>query len=175
MGRPGGSGDAKIYFDCTEGGLNNLGQIWEYDPGRETITLLYQSTDPARLENPDNITIVPQTGDVLLCEDSPGEQFARSVTIDGEIYDFAKSQTNNTEFCGACFDPDGNTLYVNQQGDRLGPDAIRFRVLPAKEASPARSTARLVTPRIMSKATLGLDDGGSRECREDLEDEDRRS
>jgi secreted PhoX family phosphatase len=114
----GGQGDSKIYFDCTEGGLNNLGQIWEYDPGRETITLVYQSADPARLENPDNITIVPQTGDVLLCEDSPSEQFIRGVTIDGEIYDFAKSQTNSTEFCGACFDPDGNTLYVNQQGDR---------------------------------------------------------
>ncbi len=29
----------------------------------------------------------------------------------------SKSQTNGSEFCGACFDPDGNTLYVNQQGD----------------------------------------------------------
>jgi secreted PhoX family phosphatase len=30
---------------------------------------------------------------------------------------------NNTEFCGACFDPDGQVLYVNQQGERVGlPD-----------------------------------------------------
>jgi uncharacterized protein len=114
----GGQGDSKIYFDCTEGGPNNLGQVWEYDPGRETITLVYQSTNRETLENPDNITIVPQTGDVLICEDSPGEQYLRGVTIEGEIYNFAKTQTNNTELCGACFDPDGNTLYVNQMGER---------------------------------------------------------
>jgi len=42
------------------------------------------------------------------------------VTQGGEIYDFAQTVTNDTEFCGACFDPDGQVLYVNQQGDRLG-------------------------------------------------------
>lgn len=40
------------------------------------------------------------------------------MTQDGEIYDFAQSQDNDSEFCGACFDPDGQTLYVNQQGGR---------------------------------------------------------
>jgi secreted PhoX family phosphatase len=109
-----------VYFDCTEGGPNNLGQVWEYDPGRETITLIFQSPSAAVLENPDNVTIVRQTQDILLCEDSPGTQFIRGVTRDGEIYDFAQTITNDTEFCGACFDPDGQTLYVNQQGDRLG-------------------------------------------------------
>ena len=113
-----GSDGAKIYFDCTTGGPDNLGQVWEYDPGQETITLIYESSDVARLENPDNVVIVPQTGDVLLCEDSDGEQYVRGVTLDGEIYDFAKSGANETEFCGACFDPDGRTLYVNQQGQR---------------------------------------------------------
>ena len=58
--------------------------------------------------------------DILLCEDSPGEQFIRGVTQDGEIYNFARTLTNDTEFCGACFDPDGQTLYVNQQGERGG-------------------------------------------------------
>ncbi len=110
----------KVYFDCTEGGRNNLGQVWEYDPGRETITLIFQSPSAGILENPDNITIVPQTQDIFLCEDSPGEQFIRGVTQDGEIYNFAQTVTNDTEFCGACFDPDGQVLYVNQQGQRLG-------------------------------------------------------
>ena len=109
---------AKIYFDCTEGGPQNLGQVWEYDPGRETLTLIYISTDRNQLENPDNVTIVPQTQDIFLCEDSPGEQFIRGVTQDGEIYNFANTVTNDTEFCGACFDPNGQTLYVNQQGER---------------------------------------------------------
>jgi secreted PhoX family phosphatase len=122
VGTSGSSGAGqKVYFDCTEGGPNNLGQVWEYDPGRETITLIFQSPSAAVLENPDNVTIVPQTQDIFLCEDSPGTQFIRGVTRDGEIYDFAQTITNETEFCGACFDPDGQTLYVNQQGERLGP------------------------------------------------------
>lgn len=114
-------GGFKVYFDCTTGGPQNLGQVWEYDPGRERLTLIYVSTDRTTLENPDNVTIVPQTHDIFLCEDSPGEQFIRGVTQDGEIYDFAQSVANDTEFCGACFDPDGQTLYVNQQGERGGP------------------------------------------------------
>ena len=111
-------GGFKIYFDCTTGGPQNLGQVWEYDPGREVLTLIYISTNNTRLENPDNVTIVPQTQDIFLQEDSGGEQFIRGVTQDGEIYNFAQSLTNDTEFCGAVFDPDGQTLYVNQQGDR---------------------------------------------------------
>jgi secreted PhoX family phosphatase len=119
-------GGGKIYFDCTEGGpatpdsTTGLGQVWEYDPGRETLTLIFISPNRETLENPDNVTIVPQTQDIFLCEDSPGEQFIRGVTQDGDIYDFARTVTNDTEFCGACFDPDGQTLYVNQQGSRLG-------------------------------------------------------
>ena len=113
-----GPGNGKIYFDCTSGGKAGLGQVWEYDPGRELLTLIYESTDAAMLENPDNVVIVPQTGDVFLQEDSDGAQFVRGVTRDGDIYDFAKSQANESEFCGACFDPDHRTLYVNQQGGR---------------------------------------------------------
>jgi uncharacterized protein len=114
-----GPGDnAKVYFVCTSGGPRKLGQVWEYDPGAETLTLVYESTDRARLENPDNIVIVPSTKDVLLCEDGPAEQFVRGVTTDGRIYDFARTGANDSEFCGACFDPDGGTLYLNQQGER---------------------------------------------------------
>jgi secreted PhoX family phosphatase len=114
-----GPGDqAKIYFDCTTGGAQDLGQVWEYDPARETITLIYESTNSAKLENPDNMVVVPQTQDVFLCEDGFALDFVRGVTQDGEIYDFAMASNNTTEFCGACFDPDGHTLYVNQQGAR---------------------------------------------------------
>jgi uncharacterized protein len=113
-----GPGEAKIYFDCTQGGAIRKGQVWAYDPGRETITLVYESTDAARLDEPDNVVVVPQTQDLFLCEDSPGEQYIRGLTRDGEIYDFARTATNHTEFAGACFDPDGQTLYVNQQGER---------------------------------------------------------
>lgn len=115
-----GVGDSKVYFDCTTGGAQNLGQVWEYDPGRETVTLIYESVDRNSLENPDNVVIVPKTGDILLCEDSPREQYIRGLTQEGRIYDLARTTANDSEFCGACFDPDGQTLYVNQQGERGG-------------------------------------------------------
>ena len=111
-------GQARIYFVATTGGAANLGQVWEYSPGPETLTLIYESTNSALLQNPDNVVVVPQTHDVMLCEDGSGEQFIRGVTAQGAIYDFAKTTLNDSEFGGACFDPDGQTLYVNQQGDR---------------------------------------------------------
>jgi secreted PhoX family phosphatase len=112
-------GDGKVYFDCTAGGAANSGQIWEYDPGRETLTLVYESDDRTKLEAPDNIVIVPSTGDILAQEDGSGDQYIRGITRDGQIYDFARNgDRNNTEFCGGCFDPSGKILFVNQQGER---------------------------------------------------------
>lgn len=65
------------------------------------------------------MVIVPATGDIFLQEDGSGAQFVRGVTLAGEIYDFARTADNDTEFCGGCFDPDGNTLYLNQQGTEV--------------------------------------------------------
>jgi secreted PhoX family phosphatase len=110
----------RLYFDCTAGGALNLGQVWEYDPDRETIRLIYESTSADALQSPDNIVIVPQTGHIFLQEDGSGAQFIRGLTRQGEIYDFAATTANETEFCGGTFDPDGQTLYVCQQGDRGG-------------------------------------------------------
>ena len=93
-------GGDKVYFDCTEGGDLDLGQVYEFDPGTQTIKLIYESTNGAMLENPDNIVIVPKTGDIFLQEESEDEQFVRGLTPEGKIYDFAKTITNIMEFCG---------------------------------------------------------------------------
>lgn len=109
------TGAGKIYFDCTEGGVNDHGQIWELDPSDSVLTLIYESPGPEELEGPDNLCVVPKTGDLMLCEDSNPPQYLRGLTTDGAIYDFAHSIANESEFCGACFDPKGEVLYVNQQ------------------------------------------------------------
>jgi secreted PhoX family phosphatase len=111
-------GMGKVYFDCTAGGPAIGGQIWEYDPGRETLTLLFESPGSAVLEGPDNIVVVPFTGDLFICEDAGPPQYVRGLTPDGELYDFARSVGNTSEFAGACFDPDGRTMYLNQYGLR---------------------------------------------------------
>jgi uncharacterized protein len=116
--------DGRVYFDCTTGGEAQLGQLWEYRPeGRSggRLKLIYESASAATLESPDNVVVVPGTGDVWLQEDSAGEQFVRGVTRSGEIYDFAKSVLNETEFCGGTFSPDGRTFFLNQQGERGAP------------------------------------------------------
>ena len=59
----------------------------------------------------------------------------RGVTLDREIYDFARTTLNESEFCGGCFSPDGQTFFVNQQGDRgnlpdgpLNNEAITYAI-----------------------------------------------
>jgi secreted PhoX family phosphatase len=118
-------GNDRVYFDCTEGGVDDWGQIWELDPSTDTLTLLYQSPGPQELKNPDNLTVAP-TRDLFICEDSDPPQFIRGLTPDGRIYDFARGNTNETEFAGATFSPDGNTLFVNQFGN--GDPAVTYAI-----------------------------------------------
>lgn len=113
--------DGRLYFDCTTGGEAGVGQLWQFTPRGKSggdLKLIFESPGPDVLENPDNLVVVPETGDVLLQEDSSGEQFIRGVTKRGEIYDFARTLRNMTEFAGGVFSPDGKTLFVSQQGDR---------------------------------------------------------
>ncbi|MDZ8188821.1 MAG: DUF839 domain-containing protein [Nostoc sp. ChiSLP02] len=107
-------GKGEFYFCCTSGGALGLGQVWRYIPGRETIELFVESTSAAELENPDNIVVTPY-GDLILCEDGDDEQFLVGVTPKGELYHFARNALNTNEFAGACFSPDGKTLFVNIQ------------------------------------------------------------
>jgi secreted PhoX family phosphatase len=112
----------RLYFDCTTGGEAASGQLWEYRPrtreGGE-LKLIFESPGASVLDAPDNLVVVPGTGDVLLQEDGGADQYVRGVTRRGEIYDFAHTVLNDTEFCGGCFSPDGRTFYVSQQGERV--------------------------------------------------------
>jgi secreted PhoX family phosphatase len=95
--------DNRIYFDCTTGGEAESGQLWEYRPtGRDSgeLKLIYESPGPTELDGPDNVVVVPPRG---------------------EIYDFARTVLNETEFCGGTFSPDGRTFFLNQQGERGAP------------------------------------------------------
>ncbi|MFN6513909.1 MAG: alkaline phosphatase PhoX [Nostoc sp. CreGUA01] len=112
-------GNGEFYFCCTNGGSTNasgnpngFGQVWRYIPGKETIELFVESTSREELDAPDNILVTPY-GDLILCEDGGGEQFLVGVTPKGELYKFARNALNGSELAGACFSPDGKTLFVN--------------------------------------------------------------
>lgn len=119
--------DRKIYVVSTSGGAVGQGQIWVYDPKRETITLLFESPSASVLNAPDNITVSPRGG-LVLCEDGGGEEFLHGLTVHGEIFAFAKNAVvldgerngiagdfRGSEWAGACYSPDGKWLFANIQ------------------------------------------------------------
>jgi uncharacterized protein len=119
-------GNGRIYVVSTSGGIGQ-GQVWEYDPRRERISLVFESPAAAVLNAPDNITVSPRGG-LVLCEDGGGEEFVHGLTVDGEIFQFAKNSVvlngerngivgnfAGSEFAGACYSHDGRWLFVNVQ------------------------------------------------------------
>ncbi len=99
------------------------GQVWCYNPEKETVTMIVESTDENLLDGPDNMTVAPD-GTIYLCEDgSAGKEgnpnfSQRVVGVDasGGLFNFAVNNLDTSEFAGACFSPDGKFMYVNSQG-----------------------------------------------------------
>jgi uncharacterized protein len=118
-------GTREVYFCCTNGGGAGEGQVWEYRPARGTsggeLTLVYESPSADVLSFPDNITVSPG-GALLLCEDtgSRNDFYLQGLTRDGRIFPFCGTETGS-EWAGATFSPDGETLFVNLFGASEGP------------------------------------------------------
>lgn len=118
-------GDGSVYFHATNGGDAGLGQVWRYRPGQDLnggaadnggqLILVYESRARETLQSPDNITVSPRGG-LVLCEDGAGTCHLHGLSPQGEIFPFARNLFNQREFAGACFSPDGQTLFVNIQG-----------------------------------------------------------
>lgn len=118
-------GNGEIYFCCTSGGVAECGQIMRYRPSRfegsdlgrdapGTIEVFVESASPTFLDFGDNLTVAPN-GHLIVCEDQYGltdRNHLRGVTTLGGLYDVAFLRWQ-TEIAGACFSPDGRTLFVN--------------------------------------------------------------
>ncbi len=120
-------GNDVIYFACTNGGTARAGQVWMYqpspsegteeersEPGR--LQLFIEPNDRTLVENCDNVTVAPW-GDLILCEDGPGEQNLVGVTPEGTLYRLGHNALSGSELAGATFSPDGTTLFINIQHD----------------------------------------------------------
>lgn len=119
------TGRDEILFACTTGGIARIGQIWKYRPSPAeglagerdapgTLELSIEATEGGVIENADNLTIAPW-GDVIVCEDGPSGNGLVRVSPSGEVDRFAMNRISGSELAGACFSPDGNTLFVNIQ------------------------------------------------------------
>lgn len=111
------------YFACTNGGLAKAGQIWRYAPSpyegtsREAdapgqLVLHYESPTRTEMDMCDNLVASPW-GHLIVCEDGSDDDYLRGVSPNGHVYDIARSASS--ELAGACFSPDGETLFVNVQ------------------------------------------------------------
>ena len=117
-------GNGKVYIVATDGGVGQ-GQVWEYDPSAETISLLFESPGKHVLNRPDHLTVSPRGG-IVLCEDGGGEEFLHGLTTDGRIFAFAQNNVTlrgerngltgdftGAEWAGPCYSPDGRWLFAN--------------------------------------------------------------
>lgn len=118
-------GDREMFFTCTSGGALQAGQVFRYRPGADegtarereapgTLSLFVESRDQGRLAHCDNLTVAPW-GDLVLCEDTDARCGLVGVTADGGLYQLANNPYNESELAGACFAPDGRTLFLNIQ------------------------------------------------------------
>lgn len=136
--------DGSVFFVSTSGGdaengdvnpdgfREGFGQVWEYRPGARNdgrLTLVFESPSGSVLDSPDNLTVTPRGG-LILCEDdasgdgdtnplAPGVEDVNrliGLTNDGDPFELAVNTLNSSEFAGACFSPDGQTLFVNVFG-----------------------------------------------------------
>ncbi len=117
--------DDAAFIVSTSGGAAGRGQIFKYSPrggtlGGGTLELFIEApagndSDPnVSWAAPDNICVAPW-GDLVICEDGGGVEYLWIVSRERGIYRFAKNALNGSELAGACFAPNGRTLFVNLQ------------------------------------------------------------
>lgn len=111
-------GDGELYLCSTSGGAKKLGQIFRLVPGRgkapDRFELFFESESPDQFNYGDNLCVAPN-GHLVVCEDQYTEvvdNHLRGITPDGRPYALARL-TAQTEPAGACFSPDGKTMFVN--------------------------------------------------------------
>ena len=117
-------GHGGAFFACTNGGSKRFGQIFKYTPSpyegtaREkekpgTLELFIESHESELMKACDNLAISP-LGDIVLCEDDGESSALVGITPKGKLYRIG-DVAMNTELAGACFSPDGTTLFLNAQ------------------------------------------------------------
>lgn len=122
-------GENELFFACTAGGRNGMGQIFRYIPSRfegqkdekafpGKLELFLEPNDTDTFQHCDNLTIAPW-GDVIICEDKSDPRII-GITKQGQTYVIAKNiGMRESEFAGPVFSPSGNTFFVNIQSPGL--------------------------------------------------------
>lgn len=112
-----------VFFACSNGGDARLGQIFElklHANDVQSLELIFESTVEEAMAAPDNITVSPSGNNLVICEDGSGSEYLHLLRRSGnQIYRLAENRypgQEGSEWAGACFSPDGRTLFANLQG-----------------------------------------------------------
>jgi secreted PhoX family phosphatase len=111
-------GKGEAYVCSTSGGARKLGQIFriKFSPDGESdrVELFFESVSKHQFDYGDNVVVAPN-GHLIVCEDQYTrvvDNHLRGIAPDGNAYPLARLRLQ-TEPAGACFSPDGQTLFVN--------------------------------------------------------------
>ena len=120
-------GNGRLFFTATSGGDAKMGQVWELNPRRGRLRLVFESPGPEVLAMPDNITL-SRRGGLAICEDGPAIQRVQGLTTNGQLIVFARNNVvlsgekhglsgdfRRMEFAGVTYSPDGEWMFVNIQ------------------------------------------------------------
>jgi secreted PhoX family phosphatase len=92
------------------------GQIFKYDPKKRTLELVVLFETGSPFDGPDNITAGPH-GFAVACTDGEDDQWLVGIDDEGRTFPLALNAMDDSEFAGATFSPDGETLFVNIQAE----------------------------------------------------------
>ena len=135
--------DGRLYWIDTAGGPAGTGSVWLYDPNVERLSCIFASGSEEEADAIDNICLNPRNGMIALCEDGGGVNNADESLKFGcrlliskqpghEVTPFAENTCDlsdgvpdglnieaedyrRSEWAGATFSADGQTLYANLQ------------------------------------------------------------
>jgi len=131
--------EGRLVFADTVGGADALGAIWALRPqgaDRGRLEAIFVSPNSESGEKPDNLTLRPGAG-IVFCEDGPSPNRVMALDAAGRSFPLARNAVQlslpditgmdrdpgvlrpmdytGSEWAGACFSPDGQTLFVNLQ------------------------------------------------------------
>jgi secreted PhoX family phosphatase len=123
--------DGRVYFTSKAGGRALAGYVYEYDPVREKIWVIFEALEHRQFSGPDNLVVSPR-GSLVICEDRLSRhkvgQCVAGLTRDGEFFRFCQINPDLrgrylghdlgktalvSEWAGVCFSQDGEWMFLN--------------------------------------------------------------
>jgi len=123
--------DDKVYFTSKSGGRADAGCVYEYEPRREIVRVLYESSGHDIVSGPDNIIMSPR-GSLVVCEDrltmDKAGQRILGLDAKGDLFPFCqvnpavggkygghdlRDTVLTSEWAGVTFSMDGSWMFCN--------------------------------------------------------------